>query len=351
MQTGAKANIYYCRYDFFAAIIIANYVYFNLGVAVTFISVKSPETIQTEISKKADYHFVLGAPDTPEGIGEYLSSIEPDLTKLYQLRMGENFCLSVVRTAKKGKIVILAGSGLGGVIEAWLHFLKDNESDLQGVPNVLEQVFGSTILMSIMQKASGKVGTVLAEKIFSRIENSLEDEAMTGVEGEKEMLRDEMKDLQTVVGSTDADVLTVLEETLNLHNKSPLMKFAISEGFQNSNVPEVLRGVMEELEEAEVAVESLKSLAEILVESVFLVARLSALTSKQKLMVKRYLDGFRGLLQNTEDLLQEFDATMQLDQKALIDISGRMYGSANNYTNWLCEIDGLKAETKADSKN
>jgi hypothetical protein len=106
---------------------------------------------------------VIGSPDTPGELGDFITSIDEDLAGLYHARLGSDFALPLPTEIDGSVALVLMASGLGTIAEGWsiavsepsrFPFLKRREGMLP-IPTDL----GATVLVEVLKT----VGTTVAD--------------------------------------------------------------------------------------------------------------------------------------------------------------------------------------------
>lgn len=148
-------NIFFCDYDLYTAIFVS-YRILQKKLNVKLILVNKKEDIK--LGKK---NIILGAPDSPNGIGDFLKQNDRDLTALYQIRLFENF----VEISENDNFIVLMGCGLGSMIDGLNQLLEkidegENDMDLG-------------IFLPLMQEAGTKLWEVTVDTIVEAIKLKL----------------------------------------------------------------------------------------------------------------------------------------------------------------------------------
>lgn len=161
------ACIYFCKWDFYAALMIGSMLLFNFSVRPRFILVGRDEDMQAGLGIPASVHLVLGAPDSP-GVGGFINSVAPELERIYQLNCTRQFHYPVELARDGRRIVILAACGLGGIIDAWARYLERAEP-FGGDRKLLQELLANTFISTILQGCVGGVTSAFTEGVSQRL--------------------------------------------------------------------------------------------------------------------------------------------------------------------------------------
>ncbi len=166
--------IHFSHYDWLPALQIADSVVFDLGLSPVMCRTERGGDFITSLSKPASVHIVLGSPDSPGEVGEFVASIDRDLASVYQARLEEDFSLPIPAKHGDKDILVLLGSGLRCIHESWVMALQDNnqfpflQQRKMAMPfDILSTVFGS-IIGKTTERAMDMVATHLATRIKKR---------------------------------------------------------------------------------------------------------------------------------------------------------------------------------------
>ncbi|MCX6076762.1 MAG: hypothetical protein NTW78_07730 [Campylobacterales bacterium] len=201
-------NIFFCDYDLYTAIVVS-YRILQKKLNVKLILVNKKEDI-----KLGKNNIILGAPDSPNGIGDFLKQNDKDLTALYQIRLFENF----FEISENDNFMVLMGCGLGSMIDGLNQLLEkidEGKNDMD---------FG--IFLPLMQQAGNKLWEVTLDRIGDIVKDKLKGSTVKEENVEKE--------ISNLKNTSNIDRKQEIEILLNIDN--PMIQKAFRETILSNDV-------------------------------------------------------------------------------------------------------------------
>lgn len=162
-------TLFFCNYDLYTAMVVA-YQLILRKCNVELVLVEEKKDI-----KLRENNIILGAPDSPNGIGDYLKDNDKDLTSLYQIRLFDNFN----EVSKNEDFTVLMGCGIGSMFDGLnklLETIKEGEKDMD-----------FELLMPFIKEAGNKLWEVTLDTIGERVKEKLETFSIKNNSIEKEI--------------------------------------------------------------------------------------------------------------------------------------------------------------------
>ena len=170
------ANIYFCNWDTYAAVMIAGMVATHLHLMPRLILVRTQRDFSAGLKFDAAAHIVLAAPDTPD-LGPIVGAALPELERLYQLNLTRKFHCHTETEFEGRRLIILAGCGLGSIIDAWSKVVMAGLI-AKGNVSMLDALLANPLFSSLLEGCSGGVAGALVEGIANRLWPSRDGEAI-----------------------------------------------------------------------------------------------------------------------------------------------------------------------------
>jgi hypothetical protein len=181
-------------FDVHVAILIAGALHSRSGSEITLllaprdqVAAEDKRTIESCVADISRTRILIAGPDTPGCIGPLACSVEPELARLYQIKLTDCFH-SVIKEPKKiKKLFLLSGCGLGSNAEAW-------SAAAQGIFQVTgeERQMDAIIteaLIRLFKVAEGRVSQQLVDKTITAVERIIGRAAAGRLQGLKRFLR------------------------------------------------------------------------------------------------------------------------------------------------------------------
>ncbi|WP_108063466.1 hypothetical protein [Poseidonibacter lekithochrous] len=152
-------TLFFCNYDLYTAIVVS-YQLILKKCNIELVLVEKKKDI-----KLRKNNIILGAPDSPNGIGDYIKDKDKDLTSLYQIRLFDNFN----EVSKNKDFTVLMGCGVGSMfngLNKLLETIKEGEKDMD-----------LGLLLPFIQQAGTNLWEVtldtMGEVIKKKLENTI----------------------------------------------------------------------------------------------------------------------------------------------------------------------------------
>ncbi|MEA2879091.1 MAG: hypothetical protein QOF14_4287, partial [Hyphomicrobiales bacterium] len=185
-------------FDLHVALLIAGSLYSMLGSTITVllaprgkIKDEDERTIKSSLADVSRNRILIAGPDTPGCIGPLACSIEPELARLYQIKLTDCFH-SVIREPTKIKgLFLLSGCGLGSNAEAWssaAHYFFQEAGEEQKMETLIAEA-----LVRLLKVAEGRVSTKLVDMTIAAIEKTIGRAASSRLQELKHYLQAKIK--------------------------------------------------------------------------------------------------------------------------------------------------------------
>ena len=161
--------IWFSTFDWLGALKIAESVAFTLGRTPILSPFGANFARKDGFEKRAAVDIVLGSPDSPGPVGAFIAEIDPSLSIFYHAHLGEDFALPVPAGDEDRRCVVLMGSGLCGIWNAWIEAVQDEHRfpflQADTWSRAMPFDFGSSILLHVLMTASGRVTEGLVDAL------------------------------------------------------------------------------------------------------------------------------------------------------------------------------------------
>lgn len=159
---------------------------------------------------EGDFVLIIGAPDTPGAIGELISRRDPELVRLYQMRLLDNFGAAIDATDKNGHVYFLSGCGLAGNLYAWQAFIDRYYHTITLEKSHMEFVLLKELLIIPLASAlEARIFNAVADRLVSKLRGKQREEANAALLRLRQTKPDQREQL---IASLDGDLQATLVE-------------------------------------------------------------------------------------------------------------------------------------------
>lgn len=310
--------IFYMNLDTYAAYIIAEYLFKEFNLCSKLVLYTDKNEFKNELENSKHLSILIGAPDTPGGIGESISKLDPTLEHIYQFKMGENFNYPVLIKNDK-YYLILCASGIGGILDGWFKYVEKLVSK-----NILVKKEKNMVVEMALEKFGlsfvGKVGSLLGEKLITKIieklniENSIEKENVNKI-------------LQTFNTSSELK----FEDNISARSRNQLIKFT-----QIDISLKLLLDVIETYKnQPYIETKELKELIEDLIK---IIKSQLVLKKENKDIINNFVDSISEIYQQASSLYNQEIANVNINTKDLVKVSTHCTDTSSKLIKFLLSI-------------
>jgi hypothetical protein len=166
-------NIYFCNWDLYAAVMIAGMAAHGFNLMPRLILVRERSHLVAGLALDSAAHIVLAAPDTPD-LGPIVGEALPELERLYQLNLTRKFHCHTEIEFEGRHLNILAGCGLGSILDAWDKVVRAGLIKKGKMP-MLESLLSHPLFQSLLGGCGSAVTGAVVEGIADRLWPSREN--------------------------------------------------------------------------------------------------------------------------------------------------------------------------------
>lgn len=294
-------------------------------------------TSKTEIDDICDFGgqvVVIGAPDTPEGVGQWITDYFPDIAQSYHLRLSERFRTYETRRVGSAEVTILGGCGLKKSADSRPLRLIDELAQKGPLYKTMEP-FLTGVLSLIATKASEKLFDRFLDHLVTRIEAQLggkEDDVLGEVRSARQELSKWRGDLRAGTSHTVPQ-----EPDLKAHSRQvqTLVRVQLTRG----QALEILGEALQDLEGPGLSPEGARDTAALLVLITSHLLRSTSLPVREQNELVKVQQDLRNLESTFENLLKDALRRGRVDQDAyneelttLFVVANYFFGEIKNWS-------------------
>ncbi len=305
-------HIIFNRRDFGVAIMIASATVFEWGRPVALVCVGDTDHVPSLLARCSGERVVIGGPDSPGPIGEYLRSAVPDIGRLWQLKFNESFYQPVIAEGDQGRTILLLTSIAGDGLRAWAKFiLSYNPFEQQGQD--MDPIFGS-LLPTILTTGSKKLTELFIDKVVKVVEAHLEPKALEGAGKELALVKSA---LEGATGSDSAaQAQTRIEQALKGSIQSKLVMTGVIDATDNASLYAQLEEVMGSLASVDSSTKHYREMAALLrVLSLGEEHRADSDFDRAR-KAGAFADGFSNFCSRLDTLMEEYETKAEWSTEA-----------------------------------
>jgi hypothetical protein len=312
---GDRWHILFNRRDFGVAIMIASAILFEWHRPVELVCVGDTDDVGTALSRCGGRRVVIGGPDSPGPIGEYLESKVPEISRLWQLRFNESFYQPVVLGAEGGSpfTVLLLTSIAGDGLRAWRKFIllhKPFEREGQ----IMEPAFFGSLLPTILTTGSKKLTEIFIERVVKAVESKLDPQARAAAGKELVVVRSVLE--QASESGSPQQAERRIEEAFKSALQSKLVLTGIIDATDDASLYAQLEDVVAGLAFVEGSTTQHRELA-VLLRALGLAEERRATKDIERARRSRaFADGFTNLISRFDALTERYETKAEWDAGA-----------------------------------
>jgi hypothetical protein len=255
------------------------------------------------------WNLIIGAPDTPGPIGEFVSGCDPELVRLYQLRLLGTFGASVEGRIGERPVHFLAACGLAGNVYAWQAFLEAHANELERETRPMDELLRQLLLPPLVAAETKVVGAFI-DRLLSKVTRKRE-QARTALEKASKATP---AGLDRLVGGLDEDVKAALVDIAN-----------------PAAIAEALDEAMSMLRSKDLDFNQLLSLATLAYDYAMQLQRSTRPASAEEQHLAVYVTAFRNQRSEADSLRLQYLAASVKDHRALNEAAETLARSLRNF--------------------
>lgn len=333
-------SIHYCRPDFFSAILIASHLFFEHNLFANINLIENYYSIINSIECINHTHIILGAPDTPDGIGTFVSSLDETSKLIYQLRMGNDFCAPFDLQYKGNKLIILMASGNGGIIDAWTEIITLGKFTLRHTRNIVEDKMLESFVFTVFEKAGNKLLELLINKITDKVVSELGHRTEKDIKYERKIIEETLMNFAERIRNSNYSSSPPIQD-LDLDNLSKLSKISLCNALQANSLFQDFDSTLFTVLQSDVSYEEIISAIEMMIAISIQIKEVPKLTIKQHESVDSFSLGFRNLKNAAEHIVTRYNSGIddQIDYHALNNLIIKAQNTIKNFSKLLINMN------------
>lgn len=264
---------------------------------------------------------VIGAPDTPGAIGEFISGKDTELVRLYQLRLLSNFGATIKSQNEGNDIYFLSSCGLAGNLYAWHAFIDRHGEAIKLEQSPMDLVLIKELLLVPLATAlETRVFNAVVDCLVGKLRGTKKEEASAALQS---LHKAKPEQFEKLVGALDEDV-----------------KASLAEITSASSLAQALCDATATLHLAHLDLNQMLSIAELAFILASNLREKASPASADEASLNRYVLGFRQQRTEVADLRENYLATSQLDTLKLNDCAEKLLMSLRNFRNTVNRLGG-----------
>ncbi|HEX3069925.1 MAG TPA: hypothetical protein VHX14_15255, partial [Thermoanaerobaculia bacterium] len=339
---GARPNVavFFCRYDFPGTLLTVKDFIFRRGLIPRLHLVLPGEPIVMDDPHML--HLIIGSPDTPDGIGDLISRVNPTASYLYQLKSTDDFSDMQVATYEGRTFVSPSGAGFGGDYSEWNQFWSARHASKE---STMIDLFFGTLISTIVSSTGEKVTGMLIDGIVDRVRTAVRRLRGTNAADAKDdadvaALRADLQQLPEAVRQKGSDLTSgEAVELLRLDEKPADVAMQVS----SLLAPGGLSNIFAQLFAAtEVVGSDVYQAREIMEGTLKLAMRLRAmrgLALDEERWLDEYQTGVRTSIAKTNQLAREYEATNEFDDRSFGKLVNNFCNSTRRFAGLMGDIE------------
>lgn len=257
---------------------------------------------------------VIGAPDTPGPIGDFVSQRDSELVRLYQLRLLDNFGAAIEAPGADGRIYFLSACGLAGNFYAWHAFVERHGAAITLERSPMEFVLIKELLLIPLATAlETRVFNAVTDCLLAKLRGRQRDDASGALQ---RLRQSKPEQREQMIAGLDGDTQKMLAEITS-----------------NLALAEALNGAMDTLRVASLDLNELLSIAEFAYQLAIALQSRTPDASSDFRNVNRFTIGFRQQRQAISDLREAYLASARLDTEKLNIFAEELATTIRNFQN------------------
>lgn len=263
---------------------------------------------------EGDFVLIIGAPDTPGAVGEFISRRDPELVRLYQMRLLDNFGAAIDATNENSHVYFLSACGLAGNLYAWQAFIDRYHHTIALERSHMEFVLLKELLL-----------IPLASALETRVFNSVVDRLVSKLRGKQ---REEASAVLLRLRQAKPDQREQLITTLDGDLQATLVEIS-----SNSSLADALSDAMASLRLGNLDLNELLSIAEFAYMLAAQLQEKAIPASTEERTASSFTLGFRQQRQVIIDLRDTYLANARMDVEKVNICAEQLSTTLRNFRN------------------
>jgi hypothetical protein len=330
-------SVYFSHFDAGSAFVIAESLYGLTGANVQLVPISAAQGRSPLVANPGiNCHIVIGAPDSEGGAGDFVAREFPDLVRLYQLRMGDEFGLTLDTERDGLRLVVIVASGLGQIVEAWSKWLARATLELPQRIEQMEEFILNSLLSPVLKGASKAVEAIVNNVIKQKLESLFGSGPQSTQYGRR--VSELLEYLRTTKATRKETVKRILTEDMSTAERA-----FIRDVFSDEGAILVLKNTVTALATKVAATEDLRALVKGMLELCAGFLHRPQLGTGVRDDIIRYQGSFRGFSSELDILDKDALVAGTVTAPAkLADLGNRIFNSSSSFMNFI------KAELAAE---
>ena len=279
---------------------------------------------QVKSEFRGELAILIGAPDTPGGIGEFVSQSDIELVRLFQFQMADNFGISTKIPLDGCSAYVLSGCGLIGNLKAWRRFLDQCHSTLKKERSLMDDLIREFLIDPLVSATESMVFQDLVRRIVRHLKRK------------KPEAQDALNRLRNTPSRDLAPALAALD---------PDVKSALAEAASGPIVAEVLSDSIENLRMNSLDYNQIRAIAAAACELADHLHRHAPSASRQEISLGAYSLSFRNYRSEIDGLREQYLRRGVVEHEKLNDLTYRLALALRHFQEELAtENGGVKTD-------
>jgi hypothetical protein len=332
-------HIIFNRRDFGVGIMIASALLFEWRRPVEIICVPDDAHVGSILDQCGGCRIVLGGPDSPGPIGDYIQDALPNISKLWQLRFNESFYQPVLLQGpgERPLTVVLVTSIAGDGLRAWSKFVLESGTLMPGERDSMDFALLGSILPTILTTGSKKLTELFIDRVVKAVETKMDPKARQAASEDLAGVR------RVLVAATNTDspqeAQRRLSEGLSGALRSRLVLTGVIDATDDGSLYVQIEGLLTELTLLEGSTNHYRDMAALLRVLSLHEHRKSGTNLERARKARSFADGFSNLNSRLNTLIEDYETKAKWDVAAqnevvndLISTGGRFLQFARSPT-------------------
>jgi hypothetical protein len=307
-------HLLFNRRDFGVAIMIASSILFEWHRGVELVCIGDNDHVAAVIAGCRGPRVVIGGPDSPGPIGEYLQGAVPEISRLWQLRFNESFYQPVVLHPDGGRAltVLLLTSIAGDGLRAWEKFILSHKP-FEPRHHMEPSLFGS-LLPTILTTGSKKLTELFIDKLVNSVAEKLDPRARDGAAKELIVVKTVLEGASESGSAQQAE--RQLGDAFKTALQSKLVLTGIIDSTDNASLYRQLEDVVGRLAFIEGSTTHYREMACLLRVLGLAEERNAGSDFERARKARAFADGFSNLISRFDALIEEYETKAEWNAAA-----------------------------------
>ncbi|MDB5581331.1 MAG: hypothetical protein JWR80_6507 [Bradyrhizobium sp.] len=306
-------HIVFDRRDIGVAIMIASAILFEWKRPIELVCVGDDDDVGSILARCGGERVVIGGPDSPGPIGDYLREAVADISRLWQLRFNESFFQPVILESDQGRTILLLTSIAGDGLRAWAKFILNHQPFQQQGHDMDPTIFG-TLLPTILTTGSKKLTELFIDKVVKVVEGRLEPKARAEAGKELAVVKSVLE-AATECGSA-AQAQTRIEQSFKTAVQSKLVLTGFMDSTDNASLYVQLEDVMASLATVDSSTKHYRDMSALLRILSLAVENQAGGDFDRARKARAFADGFSNLCSRLDTLMEEYETKAEWNAEA-----------------------------------